>query len=411
MKFTEYFLIGIFGIILLLVSFSSYYFKGGAGFFNHEEIKSFDTDTLFLKVAMKEGGVARSNIKITNLQDIEKYFVINVGGVSDLTSLNLNEFNLDSGELREIQVDFNAQNRTSGIYFGKLEISSGESKRKIPIVLEVQSQEVFFDSNINLFPSGGDIVQGQKLNAEIKMFDLSSIGRSSVILEYFIKDCDGRTISSESENLIIDGKLDYSKIFDLPKDIQVGNYILGVVLKYGDSVGTSSVFFKIIEEPEKQSGNVTLVFIIIIFSFFFLMFFGLFIYSLIYKDRLLVELQNQYKGELRRQRELIKGREKIDCEKLKSVVEKREYKKEVKKVEKEREKELKKIQKERVIKYHKIKNKNQARKQIEGWKKQGYDTRVLEKKHKIPTVESIKRKINQWKKQGYDTRILEKSKK
>lgn len=391
-------------IFLIAVGiFINYYF------FKTEEKKSFELDTLFLKVAITEGSSSASSIKIINTGDKSQHFSIEVKEIGELIKVDSEEFDLNAGEEHDVRIFINSTDKEPGVYLGELEISSGATE-KIPVILEIQSERVLFDSNVNLFPQTNEIVPGSRLNAEIKIFDLLGVGRSNVNFIYSIRGFDGKTIVSESEALVVDGKLDYSKTLDLPKNLELGNYVFTAVLKYEDSVGTSSLFFKVVEKAE-TSVDITIVYIAISLGIIFLVFLALFIYSLFYRDRLLRGLQEQYEKELKRQKELILGREKIDYAKLRTAAEKTEYKKEIERIKKERLKTLREIQRRRLEKYKKIKKdgkKNHLKKQLEAWKRQGYNTVVLEQKYKIPSVNDIKKKVSQWKKKGYETRVLEK---
>ncbi len=392
-------------IVVLLIGGTGYYFLRGG--FSKEEVEGgFKLNPSFLKVAVIENGSAISIIKIKNLDPHVESCDIKVGEIGDLVSLNETSINLVPNEEYPIELFFNAQNKTPGVYVGVLKISSQRKTQVMPIILEIQSEIVVFDSNLNIYPQGGTVIPGQRISADVKIFDLAGIGRHNIELLYSIKNFDGRIIISSTEDLVVDGRLDYSKSWDLPKDLRLGDYVLAVVVKYVDSVGTksigtSSMFFRVIGEDEFTSGekdlsDKTLFYILLIFSFFFLIFLGLFVYSLFYKDKLLIELQKQYKGELRRQRELINGKMSRDYSKLKTAAEKEAYKKEVEKIKGERLKALNEIQKKRVVKFKKIKKqgkKGLLKKQVEKWKQRGYEDDYLETKYKFPKVEEIRRKL------------------
>jgi len=392
-------------IILIAAGFLAKYYL-----FQKEEEKGFELDTLFLKVAINQGGSSVNNVKIINTGK-KQTFLIKVIELDDLIKPEETSVELDPQEDYSIKLIVNGKDKEPGVYLGELEISAG-NKQKIPIILEIQSKEVLFDSNVNLYPQGRDLIPGEKLNAEIKIFDLAGIGRDNVRLTYFIKSFDDRTLVSASEDLVVDGKLDYSRSLDLPKNLRLGNYVFITTTKYKESFGTASVFFKVVEFKEESSSSNNLIIIIItLFSLFFLVFLSLFLYSMFYKDKLLIELQNQYKRELRRQRELIENKEKIGYTKLRGEAERKEYKREIEKIKKQRLKELANLQDKRVKEYNHIKKKskgNQLKKQLNAWRKKGYNTSVLERKYRIPKAEDIKKKVAEWKRKGYDISVLEK---
>jgi len=405
MKFKKIVLIVLGIILLIVIGFFSYVY-----FFQEatSSPQGFETDSLSLKVAMKEQATALNTIKITNIDSAE-YFVVLVTEIEDLVSVE-KSFNLDVGDSYDLVVNFRTNNNPAGVYLGELEISSGKETKKIPIVLEIQTEEVLFDSNVEIYPKGKDVVLGQKLNAEITIFDLTSIGRSTVEVSYFVKDYSGNTFVSESEDKIVDGKAEYSKTFDT-SELEMGEYVFVALVEYGNSIGTSSISFKVGEKEKEEffGGNINLM--VGLFAFFFLIFLGLFIYSLFFRDKLLTELQNQYKKEIRKQKQIIESQGQIGYGQLGTSVEKRLYSKELKKVAKQRIAGLKKIHQARLKIFNKLKLKSpaQLKKQLAKWKSKGYNTKLLEKRYKLPSIMEIKKKIKKWKAQGYDTSLLEKS--
>ncbi len=407
MKNKKYIWVGLTVLLIIILG-------GGAWFyffvFGADNEKMFEVKPSFLKITMKQGEISTNKIMITNYN--EQDFSIKANGFSDYVSfgepiIEGNEYSLD--------IIFNTVNATPGIYLGNLEIFNGENK-KISIILEIQSKIVVFDSNINIYPSGDDFVPGQRLSAEIKIYDLASIGKKNLEITYFVKNFEGGVIISEVKDRIIDGKLDYSESLNLPEELELGEYVLGVVVKFVDkigteSIGTSTLLFRVVEpESGKELSDKNIILIIVVFGFFFLVFLVFLFYTVFYRDRLLKELQNQYKKELRRQRKLIKGEEKRVYVKLKTPVEQKEYKKEVEQVKKKRIKALGEIKKKKIKEFKSIKKKYKGlnlKKQLQSWKRKGYDTSVLEK-YKMPSAESIKEKIKEWNKKGYDTSVLQK---
>lgn len=394
--------------------FAWYYFSQG-----ETEAAEFESDTLFLKVAIRKGGEAISNVRITNTGSRPKPFLVGIKEMGNLASIKEDKFSLLPNEQKIIEINFSAKGTFPGVHLGQLEVFSDKESKVIPIILEIQSETVLFDSNINLFPTGAEIFPGQRLSAEIKIFDLASVGLSNVDVSYYIKDFAGATIFSETEeNMIVDNKYTFTKTLSLPPNLADGNYAFVTIVGYDGSVGTSSLFFNVGGEVQK-GGNGELLSekntFYIAFGFLFLIFFLLLIYALFSRDRVLRELQNQYRNELKRQGRLAREQERTDYVKLKTPAEKKEYKKEAQKVEKQRLGALKDMQEKRLKKFREIKKdgkKEQLKKQLKKWQAEGYNTSALEKKYKLPTrkiiKDKLKNKLKKWKAKGYDTSVLEK---
>ena len=415
-------------IILLSLGVGYYFFNSSGGGEEQGAEVDFELDTLFLKVSLSVNSTTINHIKIADgIGD----FSIKVNEIPGLVDFRYPEEVVDGeegeegeeGEKREheIEIIFNSNGVEPGVYLGELEISTKDIIKIIPIILEVQTDIVVFDSNLNLYPAGKNILPGDTFNANVRIFDLVNFERSSIEVVYSVEDFSGNTVLSETENLIIEDKLDYTKSLTLPESTELGNYVLTVVVSYTDSVGdqsvgTSAVLFKVAEEKEDEGAlsEKAILYVIIMFGFFFLIFLGLFVYTLFFRDKMLKELQRQYKGELRRQMQLIRCRSGQDYNLLKGPEEKREYRKEVEEIKKLRKVKLSEVKEKKIIEFKEIKKKytgSNLKKQLQAWKKRGYNTQVLERKYKMPSVKSIKAKVSDWKRKGYDTSLLEKKRK
>jgi len=371
------------------------------GFYFQVGEDDFESDVLFLKVAVVRGGIAVNSIKITGLNDAS--YTVKMEGLEGLISVDKSKFALNSGEEAFLKVRFSTGNETLGIYLGFLEISSKRQVQEIPIILEIQTSEVLFDGNMNLFPKGEDYYPGQKITADIKVYDLGSIGQSGVNLTYFFKDFKGNVLESRSENIIVNEEYEFSKTFDL-SDFKLGDYVLGVVIDYQGTIGTVSSYFKVVEKNRIAGSNWIMIIglLILVILVFFILF-------LLYKNKLMEDIRKEYKSEIRKQIQLINKRKK-GYNKL-TVHERDVYKKELSKIKKKRLKGLKKNYVSRVKKLSRIRRKKGKKvfmRELNKWKKKGYDTSVLEKKYKLPSVGKIRSQISKWKEQGYDTHVLKK---
>ena len=380
-------------------------------FYKKSYEKGIKVDVLSLKSSITLGEEYSNYIKIKNkgYETRDVSFEL-VGNIKNLAKYE-KKIELKPKEEKNFKITFNSND--AGVFIGKLLISydkESEEVISIPIILEIQSKSVWFDSNINLFPFGGNYLPGEKITSEVKIFDLADINVDDVQVNYYIKDFEGNTLVSDKENIVIDDKFEYSKTLNLPGSIKVGSYVLINIVDYKVSVGTSSVIFNVVSHKKKTLDDF-LIWAFLFFGFLIVLSLLFFTYFLFYRDKLLKELHGQYKKELKREKEHIRLREARDYRTLKNPLEKKIYKKEIKKVQKERIKAIKEIYKKRVNIYKEIKKKGDKAmlaKQLKRWKVKGYDTRVLENKFKIPNVNEIRKKIKQWKAKGYDTRILEK---
>jgi len=322
-------------------------------------------------------------------------------------------FDLEGGEEKSVNIVFsNSNNLEQGIYSGGLRISTPDKEEFIPIILEIESKDILFDSNTEIYPKGR-IYPGDVVRLEATIFDLSNIGTANVVASYFIKDFKGNTYLSISENSVVSDRTSRSKSSE--DNLEGGDYVFGIVLKYKNSVGTSTEFFSVEDEEgssfeilDTNTSLIYLVLILVVVLFIFMAGLFYFIYS---RDKLLRDMTVDYQRALKKDDVSLSEKEKDNEGKLKTPAEKKVNKKLFRKVRFQRKKELKKQYKERVKKVRKLRKskapKSELQKQIQSFKKQGYDTSVLEKRYKTPSVSDIQKQLSAFKRKGYNTSFIE----
>jgi large-conductance mechanosensitive channel len=378
-------------------------------YFTNSKDEGFQVDSLLIKTAIKSNGGYEGQIKITNIGD-KSNFELKIRGPENILSASEKSFKLEKGQTKNIVLRFsNNEGISGGVYTGIIEISSSGMKKEIPVIVEIESDDVLFDSNTALFPSG-KISSGDKINAEIKVFDLSDIGAANVDTEYFIKDFSGKTLISEKESISIKDSVLITKSFNLPKDAEIQDYVFAVVLKYKNSLAVSTSFFSVEKKSQTFyfSGEEPYLFIIILFLILAL---SIFIFYIFYsKDKALQELKKEYKKELEEQEKYLEEKEKQNSLLLKTEEERELNKRLFIGLRKKRRNYIKEVHAKRVKEIKRLKKSNKSeemRKQIEQWKKKGYNTSVFEGEMRAPSINDIKKQIEQWKKKGYNTSILD----
>jgi len=339
------------------------------------ESRDFEVDGTLLKMVVRGGEVVNKNLKVTSYSG--GVFTVDKNGL-DFVSVN-NSFSLGSGGEKVLELEFSSDGMEPGIYFGEVLISSGKVV-SIPIIFEVESDEVFFDSSINVPLEYNKIYVGGNVVVENRIFNLENIGLRNVEVHYFISDFKGDNLFSEDENLAVGTQVVNTKVVPISKNIVPGDYLFGVILKYGDSVGTSSYFFRVSENEVASAKNDESYFLwVVIFLLIGLVFF--IIYYLKQRDKIFLELNKQYKKEIARQKS---GKIKPKELKKRLVV--------VKKIYKERVRVVKKLKKQKRV--DKVKNK------LEQWKKEGYNVNEFVASHESPK-ENLGKRVKRFRGQGY----------
>lgn len=386
-------------VLLILILFL--FFGAFGSVFANPDSKAFEVDNVLLKLMAKQGESVSKAIKITNTDSAQRDF--KVTGNMDFFSINEQEFSLASGESRSLEVNFKTE--SAGVYVGRILISSSKDEIKIPVILEIETKEVLFDSSINVPLDYGEVSSGGNLAVENKIFNLENIGIKTIDITYSVKDFNDNTIFSEKENIAVENQILTTKLISIPENIKTGDYVLYILIENANSVGTSSYFFKIIKK-EGRLGSMNFfgsfgfwIFIIILLAV--IIFFVIFTKQ---RDNFFLELEKQHKTEMKEEIERI-NKEKIKISRLKDERRKRELRKLMEK-KKKRMRVIKIIYKERVKSFKKLKKqkkKSEMEKKLSEWKKQGYnvDEFLVKTRGKKQGLKDIGEGIKSYKKQGY----------
>ena len=73
-------------------------------------------------------------------------------------------------------------------------------------------------------------------------------------MEYYIKDLNDNTIISESETVVVKTQTSFFKTIHIPKNLKIGDYAFIAIAKYGNSVGTGSYLFEVIDKKPEEIG-------------------------------------------------------------------------------------------------------------------------------------------------------------
>lgn len=210
----------------------------------------FETDQFLIKNLIKIGETSTISVRITNTDVNSGEFALSLvdgGGLIDVTE---QKFTLGSGETNTIDLRFRSAKPgqpafSPGIYTGKLNIVSDDKRQLIPIIVELESYNVLFDSNLYVGPEYKELSPRSTLVADVRIFNLKSKDTEQVELKYTIKDMTNNIILTEIETASIGTTTSLTKSFKLPGTLMAGTYVLGVETKSDNSVGISTYIFEV----------------------------------------------------------------------------------------------------------------------------------------------------------------------
>lgn len=319
-------------IVLGGAGFATYYkFFGG-----YEAQDNFDVDSGFWKVLIKGDNPSKMSLKINNLKDYQRHFDVYFEGLDGFATSEVDSFDVDGDGVYYLNVEFkNPGSVGEGVYSGRLNILSEESSRQLPIILDVETSQVYFDASVELYPLDG-VSPGGELTVDLDVNDVLKSGGLDVDMTYFIKDFSGEEIFSDSEMVFVDGRTQLTRSISIPMNIRPGDYVFGVVLNYEGSVGVASSFFRIVP-PDTGTGwfEGNNLYIILAFGGVIFLFAIFVFYSVYSRERMFDEWKQEAIKELRR------GGKGVKTVRISELKKEKKEKKEIKKESKKKEKKKK----------------------------------------------------------------------
>jgi hypothetical protein len=208
----------------------------------------FSLDKQQITVSLKPGETKSNYVIITNIAD--KKIRVNVSNtwLEDFIKVSETSFDLEVGETKVIIIDFFArEEKIPDVYIGKLIFQSGSTKKEILIAIEIESKQSLFDAKLEINEQYSQTYPGNKVLADIILYNLASTGKIPVTVDYVIKNEKGKVIYTETEILDVETQTRFSREFKIPEGTPYGRYILSMQAEYNGKMAISSDWFSVVE--------------------------------------------------------------------------------------------------------------------------------------------------------------------
>jgi hypothetical protein len=217
------------------------------------KVVNFTTDVDLIKILLTPGKTDKKSIKFSNtgktkldvtgkIQYLDQLSFFKEGGIEY-------KFELNSIETKGIEINFLAKsNQEPGVYPGKIVFTSDGIERTVLVVVEVESEKPLFDVKVETLPEYRMVYPGNKVMAQLTIYNLGKIGRVDVNVEYGIKNLSGNIIASENETMAVETQLSTVKTLNIPSALKPDNYVFFGKVSYKDVVGTGSDMFQVLEK-------------------------------------------------------------------------------------------------------------------------------------------------------------------
>lgn len=361
-------IIGIISFFLILI---------GLVFFMNQSsnTSSFVVDNVLVESKIKLGESLENNIRIENVGQ-DSNFELSLFGLEGLAEVSESNFYLESGNSKTIELFFKDSMLIPGSYLGYLNIKNELDEKKIPIILSIESKIPLFAINLDVAPDDKQLNKGEATKTNLKFFSLSDTKPHTVILNYEIRNIEGKSIISEQNEIMITFSSSITKIIDLPENIEEGDYIFTAILTYEESLTSSSYLFSVDAEKKQNLTTGTLSIFILLFVIIVFILIGYMFYE---RNKLFSKLKNQQANQIKIYSRQINEQQKKSLVEAKTKEERQRILKEFKEAKKKilngiRDEQIK--QKKEFERIRKKKGNKAVEKKIDNWKRSIYPNAV-----------------------------------
>lgn len=376
-----------------------------------QSLQGFKINSVFVKSVIKQGESSTNNVVITSY--LNENFNAKLEGLDSIASLSEENFKAVKGQAKELTITFSSEDEIvkPGVYIGTLTVTAAKKQKKIPVILEVQSQDVLFAVNIDHSPDSKEVVKGEKVTTSVRLFNLYDTKTHEVEVHYAVKGLDNYDILSEKEIIVVGTELVTVKTITMPKDIALGYYVLTATTRFNDSIGTSSYLFSVVQNKNRPAAGFNINTFALVILVFLLLVVVLVIYTIRERNRQLMQLEKRHAEELKLIVTQLEERKKLSLSRARSAKEKKNIIKVFKKIKRKaitNVRQKQRVQSAEIARLKKLNKKSEMRQKLKQWKKEGFNVNELLVKISAPktTDKAMREQLEKWKKEGYDASVI-----
>ncbi|MDP4039581.1 MAG: hypothetical protein Q8P57_03310 [Candidatus Pacearchaeota archaeon] len=232
---------------------------GGGGGASYKK-RNFNVIPSEVSVDIVSGVTDMREIRVYNNGDFDLDINVSVTGIKGFVGINKNEIHLKKGDGEQLFLTIGVS--APGIYPGKIIFTSGNLKKEVALLINVISEDTLFDVSVTIPERFKVINLGEDLPVFVELTEIGGDGVDAE-LKYIVKDFNGKTLFSETEERFVRDYESFNKIYSV-KDLPAGDYVAGVELSYSGGFASSSAQFRITETSISLLTYIALIVLLIV---------------------------------------------------------------------------------------------------------------------------------------------------
>lgn len=204
-----------------------------------------EVNPLILKVSTKTNALTKDSVTVKNVG----LDTVAVQITTKDASFKLSSYGFGMLPGEEKKLDFTYSSNIPGVFVNEFFIRAEDETTVLPVVVEVESVSVRFDSTVETLDAKRTFYPGGDLAFSFTVFDLFEFVTTDVDMEYYVLNMKNDLIYHDGETLNVRVQKAQVKTVPLPMDLEVGRYVLVVKSRHGGSIGCSTLLFNVVKRP------------------------------------------------------------------------------------------------------------------------------------------------------------------
>lgn len=206
--------------------------------------QGLEVNPLLLKTSTKANVAAQDSVRIKNIG----LDTVPIKITTKSPDFKLSSYGFGLLPEEEKKLSFAFTSGTPGVFTNEFFIRAEEHTVILPVIVEVESASVRFDSTVETLDAKRTFYAEDELAFSFTIFDLQEFTATNIDMEYYILNMENSKMYEDEEITNVKSQKTLTKKIQLPS-LKPGPYVLAIKSRHGNSIGFSTLLFNIIERP------------------------------------------------------------------------------------------------------------------------------------------------------------------